>query len=165
MKVELEKPITEWCRNCDYTDSYHTNRIRSKCPECGERDLNHGVKLPNKGLIGCYSYVGQFNLMSNEEQTQYVFTNLPEDVFGCTRKGFVVDDCDLDTSCPQSLALELKEIIDGYLYNSDKTEIEKLVNYLNDDFMEKHDRKKDENRLVELKSELYWLLKALEENK
>ena len=142
MKIELEKPITEWCRKCDYADSYSMHSIRSKCPKCGGTSLSHGVKLPNIGLIGCYSYVGQFNLMSNEKQTQYVFTNLSKDVFGYTRKGFVVDDCDLDTSCPQSLALELKEIIDRYLLNSDKTEIEKLVNYLNDDFMEEHRKKK-----------------------
>lgn len=160
MNLKLEKPVTEWCSKCDYTASRSRYLVSGKCPSCGDTSLHHGVKLPNQNLIGCYSYSGRFNLMSNDEQTQYIFTNLPKNVFGYTKKGFVVDDGDIDTSCPQNAAIELKQVIDRYLVNSNKKDIEMLVDYLNDDFMELYQEKKNENRIVELKSELYWLMES-----
>lgn len=159
IKVTLNPPTTEWCRDCGDEFHYLRGAVRSKCQSCGGSNMSRGVKLKHRGLLSAFESRGRYNLLSDEVQSQYIFHGLPKELLGSTSVGFVVGTEELDTSCVQSLAIDLKDIYENYLYSKDKGRIDKLVEFLTDDYMDELQRKQAENRKIEIESELYWILK------
>jgi len=148
MKIELEPPTTEWCRECDYEAHYSFHSYHANCPECGSRNLSHGIKKI-KGEVKAYRSKGIYSITSNEEQYQYYFNGLEK------QYSFVVEE-ELETNCVWNLIEELREIIDGYILYGKKDQLNELYEILNnDEFVEKQENIIKQNKIMQLKSDLY----------
>jgi hypothetical protein len=118
--------------------------------------MRYGIRPIHSDVVGFYKSTGRFNLLSNDEQFQYVFTNINVDGFK-NRISFVVDE-DLYVDCPFDLADELNAIYDGYWISSDKEKIKNLAEVVfNEEFRDSQIEKRKENNKQKLLAELYWL--------
>ena len=156
--ITITPPTTEWCRSCGAEFHYSRGAMRSKCQKCGEEEMSHSLKPIHSDMVGCYKYQGQFNLMSNEKQWQYVFTNLPKSIYKSGRKSFVVDE-EIDTDDAFDVIDELKVIYERCFYASDKKEIDLLHEFCTEEYRDEQYEKQSENRKQKLLAELYWLVK------
>jgi len=148
MKIELEPPITEWCRDCDYKDHYSFYSYHANCPKCGGSCLSHGIK-EIKGEVKVHRNKGRYSLTSNEESYRYYFIGLDK------QYSFVIDE-ELEVNCIWDLIEEIKEIVDGYILYGKKDELYELYEILNDEsFIEEQECIIKQNKVMRLKYELY----------
>ncbi len=154
LTITIEPPITEYCKKCDYEASRSFGGYLYTCPQCGENGIGHGARPLEKQSLRVTKYQGSFNLIDpSEKQWQYVFTNTPSG----KRYSFVVDD-ELELDNPIDLAIELKEIIDMYFYNSSKEVIAELVEAIDtDEYREDQDILRISERRTKLERDLYEL--------
>lgn len=144
---------TEWCPKCDYENfrSFHT--YQEKCPKCGT-NLRHGAKLPHNPVQVSKS-TGHYDWAHpNETQFQYYFRELPK---GLKRHFVVSEELGYPLDDPLPVAEELKDIIDRYMFNPDKQEIDKVVEWLREHEAEQAKMRK-ENRIRQVEYELAELL-------
>lgn len=148
MNIEIEPPITEYCRECDYEAHRSFYSILANCPKCESSNMGGGVRLI-KGEVKAYRTQGRFNICSDETSFRYIFSGLERPF------SFVIEE-ELDTEDVFNLIEEMKAIIDGYLLYGKKADFDLLYEILtNDEFVELQEYISKQNRIMILKRDLY----------
>lgn len=157
LSITIQPPITEHCTKCDYEAARSFHSTLCKCPKCGETSVYSGARRPKEKAIYVTKSQGSFNWANpSKKQYQYTFYNVSDKLYR-----FIVDE-DLEEDDYYNLAIELKEIIDRYLINSDKGKIKELVDIIdNEEFQEKQEILKMKEEKERLERSLYKLYKRM----
>lgn len=148
MNIELEAPITEYCRDCDYEAHRSFYSYSASCPKCESLNMSKGLRLI-KGEVKAYRTQGKFDICSNETSFRYIFTGLERPF------SFVIEE-ELDTDDIFDLIEEMKIIVDGYLLYGKKDDFNLLYDILtNEEFFDNHENISKQNRIMTLKRDLY----------
>jgi len=133
--ITIKAPITQHCCKCDYEESYSFGATAYNCPKCGEEGaINRGARpLKDKPIRATANYDSYDFLHPNEKQWHYSFYDVPDG----NRYEFTVNE-ELDVDSPIDLAIELKNIFDGYIFSTSKEKANALVMLL--DTEEERDR-------------------------
>lgn len=153
LNITIEPPITEHCNKCDYEDSRSFSAIRVVCPVCGERSVSFGPRrIKSEEPIYVTSNYGSYNFADpSDKQWNYTIHKVP----GEKSASFTVSE-ELDTDDPIELIIELNDILQKYLYTSQKPKIAALAKMVDDDeFREKQEILRGNKRIMELERELY----------
>ncbi len=148
MKIELEAPVTEYCRDCNYEAHRSFYSHLASCPECKGNNISGGLRLI-KGEVKAYRTQGRFNICSDETSFRYVFNGLERPF------SFVIEE-ELDTDDIFNLIEEMKVIIDGYILYGKKPDFDLLYETLTSEvFVENQEYISKQNRIMTLKRDLY----------